>query len=43
MDRTMLNESMLLDNFWRGAIYTTFHILKRGQLRMNGDKTPYHF
>ena len=28
--------------FWREAIHTVVHILNRGQLRVNGDKTPYH-
>jgi hypothetical protein len=39
--RKMLNESKLLDKFWRDAIYTTIHILNRAQLRPNHEKTFY--
>ena len=41
MARTMLNESMLLYIFWREVVYTTVHILNRGKLKVNYDKTPY--
>ena len=42
MARTMLNESKLPDIFLREVVYTTVHILNRGQLKVKGDKTPYH-
>jgi transposase InsO family protein len=41
MARTMLNDSKLSDIFWVQAIHTTVHILNRGMLRSNNDKTPY--
>lgn len=37
MNLTMLNESKLLEKYWSEAVY----ILKRAQLRINSDKTPY--
>jgi hypothetical protein len=40
-ERTMLNESKLLDNFWRNSIYTLVQILNRAQLTPNHEKTPY--
>jgi hypothetical protein len=41
MARTMLKYSKLSDIFWAQAVHTTFHILNRGMLRINSDKTPY--
>ena len=41
MARTMLKESKLGDIFWGQAVHTTIHILNRGLLRSNSDKTPY--
>ena len=37
----MLNEARLSDGFWREAIITVVHILNRGELRINNNKTPY--
>ena len=37
----MLNEARLSYGYWREAISTTIHILNRGQLRINSNKTPY--
>ena len=37
----MLNEAKLSDGYWREAISTTVHILNRGQLRINSNKTSY--
>jgi transposase InsO family protein len=39
--RIMLKEAKLPDIYWREATYTIVYILKRGQLRVNYDKTPY--
>jgi transposase InsO family protein len=41
MARTMLKDSKLGDIFWVQAVHTTIHILNRGMLRSNNDKTPY--
>jgi hypothetical protein len=41
MARTMLKDSKLSDIFWAQAVHTTVHILNRGMLRSNSDKTPY--
>ena len=37
----MLNEAKLSDGYWREVVNTTIHILNRGQLRINSNKTPY--
>ena len=37
----MLNEVRLSDGYWREAISTIVHILNKGQLRINSNKTPY--
>ena len=37
----MLNEARLSNGYWREAISTIVHILNRGQLWINGNKTPY--
>jgi hypothetical protein len=42
MARTMLKYSKLSDIFWAQAIHTKVHILNRGMLRCNSDKTPYN-
>jgi transposase InsO family protein len=41
MTKTMLNDSKLSDIFWGQAVHTTVHILNRGLIRRNSDKTPY--
>ena len=41
MARTMLNDSQLSDKFWGQAVHTSVHILNRGLLRNDIDKTPY--
>jgi hypothetical protein len=41
MARTMLKDSKLGDIFWVQEVHTTVHILNRGMLRSNNDKTPY--
>ena len=41
MARTMLNDSQLSDKFWGQAVHTSVHILNRGLLRNDSDKTPY--
>jgi hypothetical protein len=41
MARTMLKDSKLGDIFWAQEVHTTVHILNRGMLRSNSDKTPY--
>jgi transposase InsO family protein len=41
MARTMLKDSKLGDIFWVQAVCTSVHILNRGMLRSNNDKTPY--
>jgi hypothetical protein len=41
MARTMLKYSKLGDIFWAQEVHTTVHILNRGMLRSNSDKTPY--
>jgi hypothetical protein len=41
MARTMLKDSKLSDIFWAQEVHTTVHILNRGMLRSNSDKTPY--
>jgi hypothetical protein len=41
MARTMLNDSKLSDIFWGQAVHTTIHILNRGLIKSNSDKTPY--
>jgi hypothetical protein len=42
MARTMLKESKLLDIFWREEVHTAIHILNIDQLKVNGEKIPYH-
>ena len=37
----MLKEAQLSDGYWKEATRTTVHILNRGQIRINGDKTLY--
>ena len=39
--KTMLNEEKILDGYWGEAVYRSVYVQKRGQLRVNGDKTPY--
>ena len=41
MSRTMLNDSQLSDKFWGHTVHTSVHILNRGLLRNDNDKTPY--
>jgi hypothetical protein len=41
MARKMLNESRLNGMFWPQVIHTAIHILNRGLLRNNTDKTSY--
>jgi hypothetical protein len=41
MDKTMLNDSKISDIFWGQAMNTIVHILNRGLIRRNSDKTPY--
>jgi hypothetical protein len=41
MARTILNDSQLNENFWGQAVYTSIHIMNRGLLRNDSDKTPY--
>jgi hypothetical protein len=41
MARTMLKYSKLSDIFWAHTIHIVVHILNRGMLRSNSDKTPY--
>ena len=41
MARTMLNDPQLDDKFWGLAIHTFVHIMNRGLLRNDSDKTPY--
>jgi adenylate kinase family enzyme len=41
MERTMLKDSKLSNIFWAQAVHTTIHILNRGMLISNSDKTPY--
>ena len=38
---TMLIDSQLSDKFWGQAVHTSVHILNRGLLRNDTDKTPY--
>ena len=37
----MLNESKLLDIYWREVVYKMVYILNRRKLRVNCDRTPY--
>jgi hypothetical protein len=37
----MLKDSKLSDIFWVQEIHTVLHILNRGIIRSNNDKTPY--
>ena len=37
----MLNDSQLNDKFWGQAVHTSVHIMNRGLLRNDSDKTPY--
>lgn len=39
--RTMMKEAILLNFYWREAIYTTVYILNRVQARVNSSKTLY--
>jgi transposase InsO family protein len=41
MARTMLKYSKLSDIFWVQVVHTSIHILNRGILINNSDKTPY--
>jgi transposase InsO family protein len=41
MARTILKDSKLGDIFWVQTVHTIVHILNRGMLRSNNDKTPY--
>jgi hypothetical protein len=41
MVRTMLKYAKLGDIFWVQALHTIVHILNKGMLRSNNDKTPY--
>ena len=41
MARTMLNDSQLSDKLWGQVVHTSLHILNRGLLRNDSDKTPY--
>lgn len=41
MARTMLNESKLLDKFWKEAVHTAVYILNRVQIRVRTASTPY--
>ena len=37
----MLNEERLSYGYWRESISTVVHILNRGQIQINSNKTPY--
>jgi hypothetical protein len=39
--RTMLNEDNILERFWRDPINIIMHILNRGKIRVNNNKTSY--
>jgi hypothetical protein len=41
MTRTMLKYSKLSGIFWEQVVHITIHILNKGILRSNIDKTPY--
>jgi transposase InsO family protein len=41
MVRTMLKDSKLSHIFWAKVVHTLVHILNRGMLRSNTDKTPF--
>ena len=41
MARTMLNDSNLDDKFWGLAVHTSVHIMNRGLLKSDSNKTPY--
>jgi hypothetical protein len=41
MAKTMLKDSKLSNIFWVQAVHIIIHILNRGMLRNNSDKTPY--
>jgi hypothetical protein len=41
MSRTLLNDSKLSDILWGQAVHTVVHILNRGFIRSNSEKTPY--
>ena len=41
MARTILNDSKLSDIFWVQEVHIVFHILNRGLLKNNNDRTPY--
>jgi transposase InsO family protein len=41
MARTMLKDSKLGDTFWAQEVHTKVHILNRGMLKSNIDKSPY--
>ena len=41
MARTMLNDSQLNDKLWGQETHTFVHILNKGLLRNDSDKTPY--
>jgi hypothetical protein len=42
MARTMLKDFKLGDIFWAQEVHTLVHILNRGMLRSNSDKTLYY-
>jgi hypothetical protein len=41
MARTMLKDSKLCDIFWVQVVHAVVHILNRGILRSNNEKSPY--
>lgn len=41
MARTMLNDSQLNDKFQGQAVHMSVHIMNRGLLRSDSEKTPY--
>jgi hypothetical protein len=41
MTRTMLNDSKVSYLLWKEAVHNFFHILNKGFLKTNRDKTPY--
>jgi hypothetical protein len=43
MARTMLKDSKLSDIFREQIVHTIVHILSRGMIRSDNDKTPYEF
>ena len=41
MAKTMIQEAKLDDKYWGQAVPTVVHILNRGLLRTNSEKTPF--